>query len=387
MIPLREVDALIASAVSSGVASPNAIDRVAIQRERASPVFGRFDGIITNPALISMMAVQFGPNHVFSASQLSLYGRCPFKFYAERVLKLEPRGEAALDLTALDAGSLLHEVLRRFFRRHREQLLASLDRGRLRAELQEVADAVFDEYEDRVPPLNAHVWRIDREIRKILLDQILLYELGVEEKAREKGVKPARFELGFGMSGEERDPASRDEFLEFFRGEGGPQSETIRVRGQIDRVDTADDGTAIAYDYKLSKGAALDDMIEGRQLQLGVYLAALERVFLKGQGIGGAGYYTLRGGRNRRNQGLYRANMNRYTGINPSAHSNLSDEDWKTARDEMEARIWEFIDGMRAGKFPVDPSKPKQTCPYCDYSSLCRYDRFRISHKDAQKAQ
>ena len=36
---------------------------------------------------------------------------------------------------------------------------------------------VFDEHEDLVPPLNPRIWEIDREIRKLILDQVLLYEL------------------------------------------------------------------------------------------------------------------------------------------------------------------------------------------------------------------
>jgi hypothetical protein len=47
----------------------------------------------------------------------------------------------------------------------------------------------------------------------------------------------------------------------------------------------------------------------------------------------------------------------------------------------MQSRIWEFIDGMRAGKFQVDPSAPESSCPHCDYSAVCRYEKFRIRRK------
>ena len=47
----------------------------------------------------------------------------------------------------------------------------------------DLADRVFDEHERVVPPLNKQIWKIDREIRKILLDQVLLYELEIQEKA------------------------------------------------------------------------------------------------------------------------------------------------------------------------------------------------------------
>ena len=98
-------------------------------------------------------------------------------------MKLEARGEAALDLQAIDAGKLLHDILRRFFEKHRRQALYKLDQPTLQRELQELADRVFDEHERVVPPLNQQIWKIDREIRKILLDQVLLYELDLQEKA------------------------------------------------------------------------------------------------------------------------------------------------------------------------------------------------------------
>jgi ATP-dependent helicase/DNAse subunit B len=378
--PSDTIARLMATACERGFLSEPARRRIAIERERGGRSFGGFDGVIVSKRLIDGLAQQYGAGHDFSASELSLYGKCPFKFFAEKVLKLEPRGEAALDLTALDAGSLLHEALRRFFERHRGERLSELDRIALKRELGDVADAVFDEHEHVVPPLNHQVWKIDRQTRKLLLEQVLDYELDVEEKTRARDVKPAYFELAFGMKGGAVDPHSTDRRLELQRG-SGDQTEIARIRGQIDRVDSARDGTAIAYDYKLSKGASLDDMIEGRALQLHIYLAALEQLFLPGSEIAGGGYYTMRGGAARRNQGLYRKDFGDYTGVGNRTASTVSDSEWRAIRAEMEARVWEFIEGMRAGKLVVDPSAPEATCPHCDYSAVCRYEKFRIRNK------
>jgi ATP-dependent helicase/DNAse subunit B len=379
--PNEVIARLVSTACKLGYLSDSARRRIAIERERGGFGFGKFDGVVGGAALIEKLRDQYGVDHDFSASELSLYGKCPFKFFAEKVLRLEPRGEAALDLTALDAGSLLHEALRRFFEPHRDQRLAELDRAALRRELGEAADAVFDEHERAVPPLNPQVWRIDREIRKLLLEQVLDYELSVGEQTRSKDVRPAYFELAFGMQNDAIDPNSTDQPLEFQR-VSGDQTETVRLRGQIDRVDKARDGTVIAYDYKLSKGAGLDDMTEGRALQLHVYLAALEQVLLPGSEIAGGGYYTIKGLSGRRNQGLYRVTMKDYTGIGGTTSSSLSDTNWKAIRAEMQARIWEFIDGMRGGRFAVAPSAPEATCPHCDFSAVCRYEKFRIRRKD-----
>jgi ATP-dependent helicase/DNAse subunit B len=378
--PNEVIARLVSSACEQGYLSDSATRRIAMERERGGFSFGKFDGVIGSATLIERLREQYGVEHDFSASELSLYGKCPFKFFAEKVLRLEPRGEAALDLTALDAGSLLHEALRRFFEPHRGERLTELDRAGLRRELREAADAVFDEHERTVPPLNPQVWRIDREIRKLWLEQILDYELSVEEQTRTKDVRPAYFELAFGMQNDAIDPNSTGQRLELQRA-SGDQNETVRLRGQIDRVDRARDGTVIAYDYKLSKGAGLEDMAEGRALQLHVYLSALEQVLLPGSVIAGGGYYTIKGLGPRRNQGLYRITMKEYTGVGKGTSSSLPDTDWKRIRGAMQARIWEFIDGMRRGGFAVAPSAPEKTCPHCDFSAVCRYEKFRIRRK------
>ena len=379
--PPEVIARLILTARSNGYLSGSAQRRIAIERERGSACFGRFDGTVSDTRLLECLAQYYRESaHDLSASELSLYGRCPFKFFAEKVLKLEPRGEAALDLSALDAGSLLHEALRRFFELHRSERLTDIDPEQLKRELNQAADEVFDEHERTAPPLNPKVWSIDREIRKLLLQQLLDFELGVEAKTKSKDVRPAYFELAFGMKGGAVDPFSTDECLRLSR-TSGDQSETVLLRGQIDRVDIANDKTAIAYDYKLSKGPSLDDMREGRALQLHIYLAALEELFLPERKIAGGGYYTIKGDTGRRNQGLYLREMSEYTGIGKGTASSLTQSEWSNIRAEMQSRIWELIDGMRAGKFQVDPSAPESSCPHCDYSAVCRYEKFRIRRK------
>ena len=382
LLPRERIEWLMAQAVNDGYVSPLALRRIEIEHERSGPSFGPYDGQITNPDLIRMLGNEFGAEFPHSASGLSLYGNCPYKFFASRVLKLQPRGEAALDLEAIDAGKLLHEVLRRFFDGHRTDSLLTLDHDDLQSELAAVADQVFDEHEYVVPPLNPRIWKIDREIRKIILEQVLEYELGLQKKTSAHGVQPTYFEVAFGMKREGTDPISTDKFLELARTASPSQTphETARIKGQIDRVDVAADGTLTAYDYKLSKGATLHDMKAGRDVQLALYLAALEQTVLPGHVLAGGGYYVLKGRTERRNKGLYRAIYGDTTGIG-SVHANLSDNEWHRIRSEVIDRVWHFIDGMRAGNFRVIPSLQRKTCAICDYAAVCRYDPYRIGWK------
>ena len=371
---------LLTRAESHGYVSNSARRRVDIERERNGAWFGRFDGEITNADLRALLTRHFGPEHVYSASGLSAYGNCSFRFFAARVLRLEPRNEAALDLQAIDAGKLLHDILRRFFEGYRQQYLPALDREKLRRRLSETADDVFKEHERMVPPLNQRIWKIDCEIRKLILEQVLLYELRLQEKTNARGIRPAYFELAFGRASQASDPNSSTQYLKFERS-GGSSPETALLQGQIDRVDVNErERVAVAYDYKLSQGAKLDDIETGRQVQIPIYLAALEQVFLPGFTLAGGGYYRLRGSASRLNQGLYRSMFADCTNVTGS-RTKLSDIEWERIRGEVRKRVWEFIDGMRGGHFKVKPSLGKLTCKFCDYSAVCRYDTYRISRK------
>lgn len=381
LLPQPRVKKLLTLARNDEFVSDSALRRIEIERERAGQDFGPYDGEITDPHLIALLQQRFGPDFVHSSSGLSVYGNCAYRFFGQRVLKLEPRGEAALDLQAIDAGKLLHDILRRFFEKYRRQPLGQFDRDELLDELRDLADRVFDEHERVVPPLNKQIWKIDREIRKILLDQVLLYEIDVQEKAAAHGVVPAYFEVAFGMKlTAARDPGSKNEPLELRRATFVGE-ETMKISGQIDRVDAAADQTLIAYDYKLSTGSSKEDIKAGRSLQLPIYLEALEKLIFPDQQIAGGGYYVIRGGGERRNKGLHRASVASYSGISTRAGAVISDAEWQGIRDDVKEKVWNFLDGMRAGHFAVAPSEKKKTCRFCDFAAVCRYDQYRIDKK------
>ncbi|HEY3104241.1 MAG TPA: PD-(D/E)XK nuclease family protein, partial [Pyrinomonadaceae bacterium] len=170
LLPVPIVAELIGQAHHETYISDSLLRRVSIELQRGGDSFGPFDGQITQNDLRALLANHFGPDYVYSASGLSAFGNCPYKFFAARVLRLEPRNEAALDLPAIDAGKLLHDILRRFFERHRKEYLPDKNRDDLLKEIGDVANEVFKEHEDKVPPLNERIWKIDCEIRKLILE-------------------------------------------------------------------------------------------------------------------------------------------------------------------------------------------------------------------------
>ena len=67
-----------------------------------APLEGVWDGIL---------------EHHISPTTLEAYGRCPFQYFARRVLRLErlERPEEAAPVQALEWGRICHEILQRFY--------------------------------------------------------------------------------------------------------------------------------------------------------------------------------------------------------------------------------------------------------------------------------
>src|SRR5207253_5554335 len=77
--------------------------------ERESPELGPFDGMVgtEGPAVPTAMERSFSP------TALERYATCPFQYFAEKVLRLEPLKRLQHDhLPPLTLGTLVHESLR-----------------------------------------------------------------------------------------------------------------------------------------------------------------------------------------------------------------------------------------------------------------------------------
>ena len=77
--------------------------------ERESPELGPFDGMVGAQAPVSSSAKE----RSFSPTSLERYATCPFQYFADKVLKLEPvRRIQEAHLPPLTLGTLVHESLR-----------------------------------------------------------------------------------------------------------------------------------------------------------------------------------------------------------------------------------------------------------------------------------
>jgi superfamily I DNA/RNA helicase/RecB family exonuclease len=316
-----------------------------------------FDGRIDEPDLRRILARRFGPEAVFSASQLNAYGQCPWLFFATYVLGLEPLVEPQRRLEPVARGLFVHEVLRRTFETLREQAggpvrLADADEPAVGEALASAVAAEAERVERTRPPYPA-LWRLQREQMYRDLSDYLARQRGRDD------AEAVRFELGFGLPAEraaDADPASRPEPAELATDDG-----TLRVQGKIDRVDCVDAETGPAWlviDYKTGSLPTRADMDEGRSVQLPLYAAAVEAAF--GVAAVGGEFHRIGG----------KGETRRF-----AAGGKTSVEEYAEQRDAVLAKAAAFVESIRAGRFDLLPT---HDCPsWCPARSVCRFSPFR----------
>jgi len=240
-------------------------------------------GWLRDPVVVAHLEERFGERYVWSASQLEQYGRRPFDFLLDRVLKLRASEEAEDTTSPASRGSLAHAILDGFFRALMEGAERVPDRptelsGEALAVYERVATGILDEAEqsDDFWLGEPALWQVTREQ---IFDSVRFFLERELPRLDRDGAWPVRLELGFGGTGDEpfllhgRDLRNRPG--------------TMRVRGRIDRVDAkpGKDGTELRIlDYKWGSYPPARGYRDGSVLQLPIYMqAASERTGLEGR--------------------------------------------------------------------------------------------------------
>jgi PD-(D/E)XK nuclease superfamily protein len=210
-----------------------------------------------------------------SASRIQELAHCPFAYFLRNVLGVRPPEDLERDpavwLDPRSRGSLLHEVFKDFF----EEITAAGQRpevARHRDRLETLAQLRMSQWRERVPPPSELAFAMQRDDILFACRTLLTNE---EEHCR--NVTPRFFEVPFGMAREARkmrsEVASPDP-VEVPAGRG-----RLRLRGSIDRVDEAGDGTFHVWDYKTGSAWGIQEgrgLLGGRQIQPALYAMALE---------------------------------------------------------------------------------------------------------------
>jgi len=322
-----------------------------------------FDGRITESALLAVLADRFGAAHVFSARQLETFGQCPWQFFGRYVLGLTELPEPERMLEPAARGLFCHDVLCRTCRLLGERFalpvrLGAIAEADVLAALDEALRSASEQVEASRPPYPL-LWRIQRRQMHEDLARYLLAQRANTDMPAES----LHFELSFGLG---VSAADRAEPVEIALGPG----RTVLVAGRIDRVDrvTLDgrDGLLVV-DYKTGSLPGVKDITAGRNVQVPLYAAAVERM-LGGEAFGGA-FHRVCGNLDER----YFARVKRYGG------RIVPDGTYEPNRDRAVAQIGRFIGAMGAGRFDLAPT---YDCPsHCPFRRICQYSQPRAELK------
>src|SRR5712691_1661792 len=262
------------------------VERAALaERERVRAFImeapaGRFSGQLSGAALQTALPVfRFGPDAPLSSHQLEDNATCAFRTLAHRLLRIEVDEEDDEELGPREQGSLLHRCLERYFRRMIDERRLPL-RGAPEelATLRQVAEEEMAAFAAEVHVGHPALWELQRA--ELLAKLAAVVEADI-------GSQPLELERRFGFEGSW--PA-----LRLSMGD-----EEVFVRGAIDRIDRAPDGTLLVLDYKSGRAETLRRKLRAETLlapefQLSLYAAAvLQRE--PGARVDAA-YLSLRGG-------------------------------------------------------------------------------------------
>lgn len=314
-----------------------------------------------------------------SVTQLETYARCPYQYFAERLLEVRPQPDLEEELTALEKGSILHEALFEFFEGRRDggkPPLAACAQEILAEAVQELSGILERKLNDLDIP--DAFWQLDAEL--LLGDsarrQSFVREFLRAEQKRTVASIPAWFEVSFGgKTGRNSDrQLSRDDPVAVG---------SLRLRGKVDRVEVGDDFFAIV-DYKTGEvRTSLEDIRRGVSLQLPLYLlavrsilaGAMDRDLYPAAGI----YYQLKTPV-RIVPGLGLAEYApRALGVAVRSHQVVgSPEEFEGLLLGAVASAEEYLRGIRAGRFPLtSPENIAEVCSFCNYRTACRIQTAR----------
>ncbi len=318
---------------------------IRMQRERASERFTEFDGNLrgVNTRL---------DDRPVSPSRLETWAACGFRYFLQYVLDVSDRDdpERTDDISALDRGSMLHEVLERFIAEAIErgapaphEPWSAADRKRLHA----IAEEQAERFENEGRTGRAVNWRVRRADMARLLDTFIQ----VDDRFRAAhGATPSEVELDFGVRSGVPVPIEL------------PNGRRVVMRGLADRVDTTTDGGVIVTDYKSGKGtkyARLNDdpFLGGEGLQLGMYAEGALRHSQADQAS--AAYWLIESGGSERRGYV-----------------------WTDAlRDRVHEVLIAITEGIDGGVFVAEPGEwstfrlTNENCVYCEFDQLCVRDR------------
>lgn len=293
---------------------------------------------------------------ILSATDLSEYSKCPFRYVASRVLSVVP---LTPPLSPLAKGSQMHEILRRFYGAHSLAELRKLGSGGAAIEMMKCADDYFSQIYGGAGGLDLRFAIHVADVRSDLSE----FVRGDVEAEMHMGGEIAGLEQRFGYSDQK----------EFRIG-------SHRYRGIIDRVETEEEsGRVILYDYKSGNPDSLTRRYfrsGAEPLDFGIPLYALYLRDVEHREIAGAFYYMLLKTPGKPDKaGLVEreamAGMFPIPERRKSFFSILTGAGFDRELDSYRDLVLSISDNIVGCNFPLSPREGE--CTRCGYYSVCRY--------------
>ena len=336
----------------------------------------------------------------YSVTHLESYGECPFRYFSDNVLRLNRIEEEETGLTSMERGSLAHKILFEFYDCRRDAPSIS---GCSNEEFEEALKDLQRIARTRVADEAArrHLNRAERLFWDIEAEKLIgshgragIFATFLQaERERNFEVQPRHFEVGFGLSD---GSGPTDPHL------GSSEAIVvgeISLSGKIDRVELGN-GMFVIGDYKTgSSPPKLNDILEGRSLQLPLYIAVVEQLLEQqsastqgaeagvesARGVGGV-YYVLQEeskaelgiGDGEYNKRAFQASsQNRQLVPNRWYGSVDTEEDsefdvFRSIIDETIEYANQYVRSIANGDFQLTRHDKTKVCRYCSFKRICR---------------
>jgi ATP-dependent helicase/nuclease subunit B len=313
----------------------------AAEAERDSDVFTSWDGLVPEAGRLLDPRTSGRP---VAATTLEDFARCPFRYFLQRALGLDPIETAEPDqdrwLEPWQRGQMLHDLYAAILREVRAGG-GRLDLDAHGRRLAALAEARLMETARLMPPPSDYVFQ--RERQALLADCQLFLDL----EARERRT-PVGFEVSFGSGPAEGEPLAQADPVTIDLGRGL----LFRLRGRIDRVDRLPDGTYEVTDYKTGGYWPTDfagTFQGGRLLQHALYALAATELLRPGDP---------------------RARVSRSCYYLPTARGQGERVVCPPAgRDQIAAVLGQLFDIAATGAFLHAPDK--SDCKWCEFGPAC----------------
>jgi hypothetical protein len=319
---------------------------------------GERDGrVATDARLARILCGDSEAPRTWSATKLGELAACGFKFFAGRVLALREDDEPDYELSALEGGNLIHDVLHRLVDK-----IDFSDAFGARAHALEVLKAVRDERRSlaRDQGFFDLRWRsIEQTAREFI-------EIEIANRAAHPEVE-IRTEHQFRFA--------LDDLID--SGPSDPARMRLWLEGRIDRLELYPGRGKVrnlrVLDYKNSRNAGrygkLADSTGAQfgwtDFQLPIYLMGALNEFgerLAADATLEAGYLVLR------NRDKEQVNAVERALVDPDPKRRAAAK--QTGEHPIAERIIAMVDDALAGRFDVDP---RQCDDWCPYRTVCRY--------------